>query len=166
MLHSSSLPPFEGEYRVYIIDEAGRMSVDAANRLLKTLEEPVGKIVFMLLTNSIRLLPATVVSRCQRLNLSRVKTVEVEAALITRWQLDPERAKFLARLSQGCPGWAIEANGNLDLLQERKDRCEKIIAIVRGDYSERFAVAGQLALQFGKKREIVCNIGNVARLVA
>jgi DNA polymerase-3 subunit delta' len=70
VLHSASLPPFEGIYRVYIIDEAGHLSMDAANCLLKTLEEPVGKVVFILLTANAQSIPATVISRCQRLDLS------------------------------------------------------------------------------------------------
>jgi DNA polymerase-3 subunit delta' len=155
MLHSASLPPFEGEYRVYIIDEAGHLSMDAANRLLKTLEEPTGKVVFILLTANARLIPATVISRCQRLNLSRMKTTEVESSLTGRWQIEPEKAKLLSRLSHGCLGWAVEATKNSNLLQERSEKFEKMLAVVRGDYSERFAAAFQLASQFGKKREAV-----------
>lgn len=155
MLHSASLPPYEGEYRIYIINEVGNLSTEAANRLLKTLEEPVGKVVFILLTTATRLIPATLISRCQRLNLSRLKTDEIELILISRWNIDPEKARLLARLSHGCLGWAIEATGNSNLLQERTEKFEKMLAMVRGDYSERFAVANQFALQFGKKRETV-----------
>ncbi|MDD5081898.1 MAG: AAA family ATPase, partial [Dehalococcoidales bacterium] len=67
MQHSASLPPFEGRCKVFIIEGAEHLSDEAANCLLKTLEEPVGRVVFILLTTSERLLPATVVSRCQRL---------------------------------------------------------------------------------------------------
>jgi DNA polymerase III subunit delta' len=155
MLHSASLPPFEGEYRVYIIDEAGYLSMEAANRLLKTLEEPVGKVVFILLTANTQLIPATLISRCQRLNLSRMKTDEVETVLISRWNTEPEKAKLLARLSHGSLGWAIGASGDSNLLQDRNEQFEKMLAMVRGDYSERFAAANQLAAQFGKKRKTV-----------
>ena len=55
-----------------IINEAGNLSLDAANRLLKTLEEPPAKVTFILLTANLRLIPATVISRCQKLLLSRM----------------------------------------------------------------------------------------------
>jgi DNA polymerase III subunit delta' len=155
MLHSASLPPFEGEYRVYIIDEAAYLSMEAANRLLKTLEEPVGKVVFILLTANARLIPATLISRCQRLSLSRLKTAEIESALVEHWNIESEKAKLLARLSHGCLGWAVEAAENTILLQERNELFARMLVLMRGDYSERFAAANQLALQFGKKRETV-----------
>jgi DNA polymerase III subunit delta' len=155
MLHSASLPPFEGEYRVYIVDEAGHLSLDAANRILKTLEEPAAKVVFVLLTANERLIPATVISRCQRLNLARLSTGEIENALVNRWRIDPEKAKLLSRLSYGRLGWAIEAGRNSNLLQERTEKLEKMLLIMKSDYSERLTAAAQLALQFGKKRKIV-----------
>ncbi len=158
MLHSASLPPFEGKYRVYIIEEAGLLSLDAANRLLKTLEEPPAKVIFILLTADIRLIPATIISRCQRLNLSRAKTTDIESLIISRWSIEPEKAKLLARLSHGCPGWAIEAAQTPNLLQERHEKFEKMLTVIRGDYSDRFTAAAQLALQFGKKRETVYEI--------
>jgi DNA polymerase III subunit delta' len=158
MLHSASLPPFEGKYRVYIIDEAGHLSLDAANRLLKTLEEPGNNVLFILLTTNIRSIPATVVSRCQRLNLTRAKTAEIESSLVTRWKLEPDRARLLARLSHGCPGWANEAADSPVLLQERNERFEKMRSIMQSNYSDRFAAAYQLALQFAKKRETVYEI--------
>jgi DNA polymerase III subunit delta' len=155
MLHSASLPPFEGKYRVYIIDEAGYLSMEAANRLLKTLEEPVGKVVFILLTANARLIPETLISRCQRLNLARMKTDDIETSLVSQWSVEPEKARLLARLSHGCLGWAIEGSGDTNMLQDRNEKFERMLAMVRGDYSERFAAANQLAMQFGKKRETV-----------
>ncbi len=155
MLHSASLPPFEGDYRVYIIDEASNLSMEAANRLLKTLEEPVGKVLFILLTANIGLIPVTVVSRCQKLKLSRLKTAEIEQALIERWQVESEKARLLSRLSHGCLGWAVEASQKSDLTGERSTQFEKMLTIAKGGYSERFAAASQIALQFNKKRETV-----------
>jgi DNA polymerase-3 subunit delta' len=158
MLHSVSLPPFEGQYRVYIIDEASNLSLDAANRLLKTLEEPIGKVIFVLLTANVRLIPATVVSRCQRLKLTRMKVSEIESVLSTRWRVEPEKARLLSRLSHGCPGWAIGATKVPNLLQARSEKFERMLMMVRGDLNERFGIASQLALQFGKKRETVYEI--------
>jgi DNA polymerase-3 subunit delta' len=101
MQHSASLPPFEGRYKVYIIEGAELMSHEAANCLLKTLEEPVGKVIFILLTTNERLLPATIISRCQRLELPPLTAAEVETALNGRWDIEMPKAKLLAGLSHG-----------------------------------------------------------------
>jgi len=66
----ANLPPYEGKRKVFIIDDAEYLSTEAANSLLKILEEPPPKVVWVLLTaEEPRLLP-TIVSRCQRLELS------------------------------------------------------------------------------------------------
>ena len=155
MQHSSSLPPFEGRYKVFIIDGAELLSSEAANCLLKTLEEPVGKVIFILLTTDDRLLPATVISRCQRLELPPMPTTEVEAALSSSWGVEPQKAKLLARLCHGCLGWAISAAGDDGLLQLRAQRMERLFDIINADYEERFAYAAQLVAQFSQSRRVV-----------
>lgn len=155
VLHSSNLPPFEGRRRFYIINEAGNLSIDAANRLLKTLEEPPANVTFILLTSNLRLIPATVISRCQKLTLSRMKTADIEAALKNNWQVEAEKARLVSRLSHGSLGWAVTASQDTKMLEERQEQIEKMLAVVKAGYSERFASAAQLALQFGKKRESV-----------
>ena len=155
MQHSASLPPFEGRYKVFIIDGAERLSTEAANCLLKTLEEPVGEVIFILLTTSDRLLPATVVSRCQRLELSPMAASEVEAALNSGWGIEPQKAKLLARLCHGCLGWAVSAALDDDLLKLRDQRIDRLLEITDADYEERFAYAAQLAAQFSQNRGLV-----------
>jgi DNA polymerase-3 subunit delta' len=152
--HSSSLPPFEGKYKVFIIDGAEFLSIEAANCLLKTLEEPVGKVIFILLTTDERLLPATVISRCQRLELLPLAAGEVEAALNQRG-VEPQKAKLLARLSHGCLGWALSAAFGDGLLQLRVERMDRLRDIINADYDERFDYAAQLAAQFSQNRGLV-----------
>ncbi len=155
MQHSASLPPFEGRYKVFIIDGAEQLSSEAANCLLKTLEEPVGKVIFILLITNDRLLPATVVSRCQRLELSPPPITEVEAALISRWDIEPQRAKLLTRLSHSRLGWALSATLDDSLLQQRAEKMQRLHDITNADYEERFAYAAELAAQFSQRRESV-----------
>lgn len=155
VLHSANLPPFEGRQRVYIIEEAGDLSLDAANRLLKTLEEPPAGVTFILLTANLKLIPATVISRCQKLSLSRMKTSEIESLLVNDYKLDTEKAALLARLSRGCPGKAVELVQNSKSLEERREAFEKMLEVAAGGYSERFASAAQMAQQYSKKRETV-----------
>ncbi len=155
MQHSASLPPFEGRYKVFIIDQAERLSTEAANCLLKTLEEPVDKVIFILLTTNDRLLPDTVVSRCQRLELLPMAATEVEAALNSGWGIEPQKAKLLARLCHGCLGWAVSAALDDDLLKLRAQRIERLVDIADADCEERFAYAAQLAAQFSQNRGVV-----------
>jgi len=132
MQHSASLPPFEGEYKVFIIDGAELLSTEAANRLLKTLEEPVGRVVFILLTTSDSLLPDTVVSRCQRLELPPLSAAEVEA--------------------DGCPGWALAVASDDGLLEQREEALDRLLGIITADNEERFAYVAQLAARFSQNR--------------
>lgn len=158
MQHSSSLPPFEGKYKVYIIDEAAQLSIEAANCLLKTLEEPVGRVIFILLTTNDRLLPATVVSRCQRLELSPLTAGEVETTLSSQWGIEPQKAKLLARLCHGCLGWALSATADASLLQQRTERIDRLLDITNANYDESFDYAAELAAQFSQKRELVYEV--------
>jgi DNA polymerase-3 subunit delta' len=158
MQHSASLPPFEGRYKVFIIDGAEQLSNEAANCLLKTLEEPVGKVIFILLTTNDKLLPPTVISRCQRLELPPIAVTEVETALINRWDIESQKAKLLARLSHGCLGWALSAALDGGLLQQHADRIERLLNITDADYEERFTYATELAAQFSQRKESVQSI--------
>jgi DNA polymerase-3 subunit delta' len=158
MQHSASLPPFEGRCKVFIIDGAEFLSHEAANCLLKTLEEPVGKVIFVLLTTNERLLPATVISRCQRLELPPLAATEVEAALKSRWGVEPDKARLLARLCHGCLGWALSAASDGDLLEQRVERMDRLLSIIEADGEERFAYATQLAAQFSQNRKLVQEI--------
>jgi len=158
MQHSASLPPFEGRYKVFIIDRAELLSSEAANCLLKTLEEPVGKVIFILLATNDQLLPATVVSRCQRLELPRLATTEIETALINGWGIELPRAKLLSRLCRGCLGWAISAASDDSILQQRQERLDRLIDTIKADYEERFTYASQLAAQFSQNRAMVLEV--------
>ncbi len=155
MQHSASLPPFEGKYKVFIIDGVEQLSNEAANCLLKTLEEPVGKVIFILLTINDKLLLTTVISRCQRLELSPPAITEVEAALNSHWGIEPQRAKLLARLSHSRLGWALSASLDDSLLQQRAEKMQRLVDIINADYEESFTYAAELAAQFSQKRESV-----------
>ena len=150
--HSASLPPFEGRYKVFIIDGAELLSTEAANCLLKTLEEPVGKIVFILLTTNERRLPTTVISRCQRLELPPLAVTEITTALNRQWGIEPARAELLARLCRGCPGWAVSAALDDSLLTQRAERLDRLLDLADADGEERFAYAARLAAQFSQNR--------------
>ncbi|MDP6576581.1 MAG: DNA polymerase III subunit delta' [Dehalococcoidales bacterium] len=156
--HSASLPPFEGRYKVFIVEGAELLSTEAANRMLKTLEEPISTVVFILLAVNDRLMPATVVSRCQRLELTPMPVAEVESTLSSRWGIESSRARLLARFSHGCLGWALEAVSDDGLLTRRAEKMDRLLKVVNADYEERFTYASQLASRFTQNRGTVQEI--------
>ncbi len=152
MQHSSNLPPFEGKRKVFIIDGAELMSNEAANCLLKTLEEPSEGVVFILLTSNDLFLPDTVVSRCQRLELRPLPTSQVEAALSERRSLESAKTELLSRLCHGRLGWALTAADDDSLLERRDQLIEKLLEVIQGDNELRFDYVAQLAAQFSHNR--------------
>ncbi len=78
----ASLKPYEGRYRVFVVDGAEHVTSEAANSLLKTLEEPPDQVVIALLAPDVDVLPPTVVSRCQRLDLSPTTSAVLRSSLM------------------------------------------------------------------------------------
>lgn len=156
--HSANLPPFEGNRKVYIIDGAELMSTDAANCLLKTLEEPPESVTIILLTENDRLLPTTVVSRCQRLELPPLSKDDISRALIESSSIEPQKAKLLAGLSHGCPGWAISAVRDESLVQHLENELDRIIDIIDANCETRFAYVAPMAARFSQDRNSVYDL--------
>jgi len=159
--HSASLPPFEGRYKVFIIDGAEYLSIEAANCLLKTLEEPFEKVLFILSAKNIGSIPDTVISRCQKLELMPVSANEIEKELINDRGIGEQKAKIFSKLCRGCIGWAISASVDDELLEHYcKDR-DEMLDIISYSYEERFEYAARLARQFSQKREITLEVLNL-----
>ncbi len=110
-----SYKPFEGRKKTVIVDDAETMNISAANAFLKTLEEPPEDSVIILVSSKPDLLPATIRSRCTRINFSPLATDACIRVLSGR-EKDSERLSLSARLSMGRPGSAISA----DLTEERQ----------------------------------------------
>ena len=102
--------PLIGERKICLIDEADRLTIGAANALLKTLEEPPGHGLFVLVTSRPHALPITIRSRCQALRFTAPALTQVEAAVILKRELPPTDAHFLAVLADGRIGEALETN--------------------------------------------------------
>jgi DNA polymerase-3 subunit delta' len=102
----AALTPVEGKRQVFLIEEAGLMNDEAANALLKTLEEPPPSTVFILVADSIESLPPTIASRCRTVMFGRVTEDEIEEGLVALGAT-PEQAGNAARISGGRPGLAV-----------------------------------------------------------
>ena len=102
--------PLVGDRKICMIDDADLMTVGAANALLKTLEEPPGHSLFLLISSRPASLPATIRSRCQALRFATPACTDVEAALILKREMHPADARFLAMLSEGRLGEALSTD--------------------------------------------------------
>ena len=102
----ASRSPVEASRTVFLLPEAGAMTDQAANALLKTLEEPAASAVFLLVAESEDDFPPTVASRCRTVHLGRVPQEVIVAALEGRG-LPPDEALSVAVVSGGRPGLAL-----------------------------------------------------------
>lgn len=151
--HQASLKPYEGRCRVFIFDGAEYMSEEAANALLKTLEEPPPQVLIILLTSQEEALLPTIRSRCRRMELSPLPLAEVAKELVNSHSIGEKEAEKLARLSMGCLGWALSALSDPSILEKRKEELERICQLDLGSLEDRFGYASDLASLFSRNRE-------------
>lgn len=115
------LRPYEGKTKVAIIDQAERFNINAGNALLKTLEDPPGHSIMILVTSNPGALPPTVRSRCQSMSFSRIPEKELAAYLREKGR---DRPELRAALAEGSISRAFE---DIDeYLQFRNDLLEKL----------------------------------------
>ncbi len=148
----ANLPPYEGKYKVFIIDDAEYLSTEAANSLLKILEEPPQRIAWLLLASEEERLLPTIISRCQRLELKPVPSERVQEILISSYDVDADKAKLLTQLCHGRLGWALSALANDDILEQRSQRIVKLFSLLPAGLEQRFAYAQELASQLSQNR--------------
>ena len=134
------LAPYEGRYRVFVLRRIDGATTEAANSLLKTLEEPPAHVVLSLTAEHTQTIPPTVVSRCQRLDLRPVPAPVIETALLEKGLSLPQ-ASLLARLSGGRIGWALRAAAEDDLLRQREQDLDQLRELMSASRVERFEFA-------------------------
>lgn len=146
--HFMRLTPAEGGWRVALVDAADEMNRNAANALLKVLEEPPARAVLLLVAHAPgRLLP-TIRSRCRTLSLRPLPEADA-AALVGQWLPDtaPEERTALAHLAGGSVGRALDlaASGSLDLYREMVrvlGSLPRLDAVAAHAFAERVARRG------------------------
>jgi DNA polymerase-3 subunit delta' len=144
MIESAGYRPFEGKHRVFILDDADRLSSEIQNALLKTLEEPRPSSSFVLVTSRPELLLPTVRSRCPMLRFGRLPADEVERLLREKHGLEAAPAREAALAGEGSVGRAlIEAS---DEGAATRDLVEQALQVVQGARSpaDKLRAAGML----------------------
>ena len=129
--------PFEARAHLIVLDPADRLHEAAANKLLKSIEEPRTGVYYVLLTTNEREIIPTILSRCMVLPLDRLDdaaVAEVVRGELERRELEvePERVRIAVQLSQGCPGVALDLIADESLEQSRALAAAAIEAAVEG----------------------------------
>ncbi|MEC9287842.1 MAG: DNA polymerase III subunit delta' [Chloroflexota bacterium] len=158
VLRQVYLNPYEGRSSVVIFDGAESMSEEAANALLKTLEEPPDQVTILLLTTNEDYLLSTIRSRCRRLTLLPAPKEEMVGRLVSENGVDAETAETLARLSRGCYGWVFEALKEDQVLQDRESELTRMLETCLAGLDTRFIYASELATMFSRNRDGVRQI--------
>lgn len=139
-----SLKPYQSAYKIVIFLRFQEANPNAANALLKTLEEaPSYGLLLLTADNAEQLLP-TIVSRCEILRLRPVSVDAVESFLVAR-QIEPEKARLLAHLSDGRPGYALRLAGDEKTLDFRAEKLDDLRNLLAAPLRERFAYAEKIA---------------------
>jgi DNA polymerase-3 subunit delta' len=117
-----ALRPYSARVQVAILEGAERLTEEAANSLLKSLEEPTASTVFLLTTDQLSHCLPTIISRCQVIRCQPLPADTVERILVDRHGCDPQIASVTARLSQGSVSRALELAGRWTAYQTMLDR--------------------------------------------
>ena len=142
---SLALTPYEGKYRVAVLLRFEEANPNAANALLKTLEEPNSQVVLVLTAESAEALLPTIVSRCEVLRLHPLTPQVVEKALESQWGLPDEQARLLAHVSDGRPGYALRLHQQPELFEQRQSWLEELTQLLASSRVERFTFADKMA---------------------
>lgn len=151
IIAASRVSPSSVKFKVFIIDEAHMLSIQAFNALLKVLEEPPPNIIFILATTEVHKVPETIISRCQRFDFRRISVIDIMKKL--RYIINNEELKVadeilenIARHSEGYMRDAesllgqVVAIGGKEVTREEAD-----LVIPRSDLNEAITLVGLLA---------------------
>jgi DNA polymerase III subunit delta' len=131
--------PYESEKKIYIIKDAHKLTVQAANTFLKTLEEPPSDTVIILLTINAHLLIPTIVSRCQLIKAEKESVKAIETLLVNEYHIDSQRARLLSGYSKGILQRAMSIeDGSINTLKLRDEMADIIDTLLSRSHSAVF----------------------------
>jgi DNA polymerase III subunit delta' len=146
------LSPYSGRWKIYIIGDAERLNDEAANCLLKTLEEPPAQTMLVMLAPDETSVLPTISSRCAHISLRPLPRDLVRASLVEHWGADPEQATQLAALSGGRLGWAVSMLQDRNGLALRSAALQDMAALSGSPISDRINAATRYAKKFTDAR--------------
>ena len=154
LIRKLSLKPALSPFKVAIIDEAHRLNSEAQNCFLKTLEEPKGKTILILITEYPQVLFPTILSRVQEIKFTLISLLEIENYLQNQG-CPLEKSQEISFISAGKLGLAITFFQNPDALQKYKQKIREIDQMKGADFISRFQYVKSLVLQKENITEIL-----------
>jgi len=141
---NAHLSPYEGRVKTFIFEDAHRLNPAASNALLKTLEEPPGDVLFILVTESPEDLLPTVVSRCRRVDFFPLGPADIKRILVEQHDIDGELAVWAARAG-GDLSTALRFVKDPEAPARRRGHLDIPGRLVRGGPSEAVRIAAEVA---------------------
>jgi DNA polymerase-3 subunit delta' len=135
--YSLTLKTYEGKYKSVIINEAQSLNQEAYSCLLKTLEEPLGKAIMILISQARESLPKTILSRVESIKFQKTPTQEIENYFISQGLAD-QKAKELAQVADGRPGIALNYFNDPEKIKNDLAKIEDIVKIKKSSLTYRF----------------------------
>ncbi|WP_139249880.1 DNA polymerase III subunit [Lutispora thermophila] len=136
LISDISVKSYENIYRVIIVENADSLTSESQDAFLKTLEEPEGNNIFILLTENYNTLLPTIISRCQVYNFNRLNKEDMKAVLTRLGFTDPVEVEIAIQNSNGIIGRAIEMLKNKELESQSRLYEEFLATILRGSRVE------------------------------
>lgn len=152
---NSARRTLEGRRNIFIIEDAHEMNLQAANCLLKTLEEPEPDVVLILTVPEAGLLLPTILSRVQMIQMQLLTTTQISTALQQQWSVDAEDVHLIASLAAGRMGWAVQAVEDDEMLSERAAQLALLTKLPSLNKVERFDVAQKLSSDSERARDLL-----------
>ena len=135
----------EGRRNIFIIENAHEMNIQAANCLLKTLEEPEPDVVLLLTVPDAGLLLPTILSRIQLITMQLLTSMQIKNALVQEWDVAPKEAELIAALAAGRMGWAVQAAEDEELLTQRKAQLDLLTKLPSTGRVQRFDLVQRIS---------------------
>lgn len=132
------------DYKIYIINQSEKMTMEAQNTLLKTLEEPPRYAIIILITNNKERLLDTVKSRCETIKFTPISQSDLKLYLMNTKGIDEQRATLLATFSRGSMEKALELSDSAEFSIIREDIQKYIEIIMDKNMSEVLNIASYL----------------------
>lgn len=146
--------PYQSKYRVALFLRFHEANDNAANALLKTLEEAPSYAVLILTADNPEQLLPTIVSRCEVLRLRPLSIAEVQRGLESRG-IEERRAKLIAHISSGRFGYALRLTEDDALLDKREERLNDLLTLLPASRVEKFKYADQLSKDKDAMRQTI-----------
>ncbi len=131
------LKPFRSKKKVYIIDQAEKMTLEASNCLLKTIEEPPYYAIIILICSKIDPILPTIVSRCQIINFRLLTSFKIKELLLNKLNnLENDKAEIISKLAQGSIGKAFKLSVDKEYFIRREKMLDYLSTIITGKYGD------------------------------